>query len=161
MDNISRGASELLARLTSLSQQRGYAWPSQSYLADEMHCTRRTIKRYVQELKLSGHLECTRDSMHSLRYVPAMSPHLPLNFPPNVPSGVPSTGPVLKCINQTQNTPLTPQRGEHARKRKHGRKDPERRPEQWATCYFCGSTEHRSGDCTSPEADVGLGRKRA
>ncbi len=59
---LSRGAAELLRRLTFLSQQRGYAFPSRQYLATKMQCSIPTIDRYTRELRESGAFDSSGNS---------------------------------------------------------------------------------------------------
>jgi biotin operon repressor len=165
---LSRGAADLLARLTFLSQQRGYAWPSQQWLAESFSCTRRTIKAWVHELKTAGLLQCARDTKRSYRYLPSASPGLPLNFPSASPHP----------LNENEATsPPTPPRGPkwvYARNRKPSRRSyhfhPVCRecggrhatdawcPERWKTCSYAeGAAEFARSFPGATDAEINEG----
>lgn len=65
---LSRGAAELLRRLTFLSQQRGFAFPSRQYLAAKMQCSVPTIDRYTRELRKSGALKTKKRQHMTAKY---------------------------------------------------------------------------------------------
>jgi hypothetical protein len=64
----------LYAELTALASKEGYAWPSNSYLAQVFDVERRTVIRWIQQLVELGYL--TRDASNRRRlYVGAPMPN--------------------------------------------------------------------------------------
>lgn len=65
---LSSGATALLYFLTQKSGRTRQCWWSQKRIADQMHCSVRTIGRWVSELRLAGLLDSIRRGSTSNLY---------------------------------------------------------------------------------------------
>src|SRR5690554_5180023 len=63
--NISDKAKLIYAELTALSNQFGYAWPSNKYLADLYNVTELTITRLINQLKKYKYIQVVYENTSS------------------------------------------------------------------------------------------------
>lgn len=69
--NVSDGAYRLYTMLLSMTYQKDYCYPSQSYMGRMLHKSVRTIQRYIKELKEVGLIKRIkrRGSISSVYYL--------------------------------------------------------------------------------------------
>lgn len=112
---LSRGARACLAVLKSYLGGKTYCWPSQKTIAREMKCSKRSVIRYIAELrgaKLVTSARSNRNSVYTYTLQAVLSPrlsprivtsnaaHLLMNLKPS------EQGKKPQAVEQTQNRPL-------------------------------------------------------